>query len=203
MQGIGNIKINVHDIGIDALSLSAHKFYGPKGVGALYIKSEVDFERILDGGHQEKNKRAGTENVAEIVGLGKAIEIANRNIDEYNKKLIDLREYYITEVEKRISNVKLNGARYDRLSGNANFSFKGVEGENLLLKLDACGICASAGSACNSGEPEPSHVLIAIGTPKEYINSALRVTFGEENTKEDVDFLIDNLARIVEEVRKV
>lgn len=197
VQAIGNIKIDVQDMNIDSLSMSAHKFYGPKGVGALYVREGVPFRKIQDGGHQEKDKRAGTENVAEIVGLGKAIEIAYKNLDEYNNKLLSLREYYIQEIEKNFPDAKLNGHRTIRLPGNANISFKGINGGDLLLELDEKGICASAGSACNSSSQEPSHVLAAIGLNKEYLQGSLRITFGEENTKEEVDYLVDNLKRIV------
>lgn len=132
----GNIKIDVRKDDIDSLSMSAHKFYGPKGVGALYVRNGIAFEKILDGGHQEKNKRAGTENVPGIIGMGKAIEVAYKNIDEYNKKILDLREYYISNVQNRIKDIYINGDRSDRLPGNANISFKGVDGNSLLLKLD-------------------------------------------------------------------
>lgn len=198
VQAIGNLKMDVQDMNIDSLSLSAHKFYGPKGVGALYVKKGVPFRKLQDGGHQEKDKRAGTENVAGIVGLGKAIELAYSNLDEYNKKLTELRDYYISQIEARIPNAKVNGHRTKRLPGNANISFLNVDGGELLLKLDAQGICASSGSACNSGSGEPSHVLTAIGLKPELLNGSLRVTFGKDNTKEDVDFLVDNIERIVD-----
>ncbi len=201
VQAIGNMKIDVQEMNIDSLSMSAHKFYGPKGVGALYVRKSVPFSKIQDGGHQEKDKRAGTENVAGIVGLGKAIELSYKNIDEYNKKLTELREYYISQIEKRIPNIKLNGHRINRLPGNVNISFKDVDGGELLLKLDEKGICASTGSACNSGSAEPSHVLTAMGVKPEYLDGSLRITFGEENTKEDVDYLVDNLEKIVKECR--
>lgn len=197
VQAIGNIKIDVRKMNIDSLSMSAHKFYGPKGVGALYMREDVPFEKLQDGGHQEKNKRAGTENVAEIVGLGKAIELADKNLEEYNNKLLELRDYYISEVEKNIPEAKLNGHRKKRLAGNANISFKGIDGGDLLLKLDEKGICVSTGSACSSGSTEPSHVLTAIGLEPEYLRGSLRVTFGNENTKEDVDYLIKNLVEII------
>lgn len=197
VQAIGNIKIDVQKMNIDSLSMSAHKFYGPKGVGALYVKENVPFKKLQDGGHQEKNKRAGTENVAEIVGLGKAIELADKNIEEYNNKLLELRDYYISEVEKNIPEAKLNGHRKKRLAGNANISFKGIDGGDLLLKLDEKGICVSTGSACSSGSTEPSHVLTAIGLEPEYLRGSLRVTFGNENSKEDVDYLIKNLEEII------
>lgn len=197
VQAIGNLKIDVQKMNIDSLSMSAHKFYGPKGVGALYVNENVPFKKLQDGGHQEKNKRGGTENVAEIVGLGKAIELANKNLDEYNNKLLELREYYISEIEKKIPDVKLNGHRTKRLAGNANMSFKGIHGGDLLLKLDEQGICVSTGSACSSGSTEPSHVLTSIGLGAEYLQGSLRVTFGNENTKEDVDYLIKNLEEII------
>ena len=202
VQACGNMYIDVEKMGIDALSLSGHKINAPKGIGALYVKSGIEFEKFIDGGHQENNKRAGTENVAQIVGLGKACEIARENLDNHMKYLQELRDYYINEVESRIPNVKLNGDRKMRLPGNANFSFKGVSGETLLLKLDEREMCASTGSACSSGSPEPSHVLIAIGLSKEDANSSLRTTFGEINTKEDVKELADSLVEIVEDLRK-
>ena len=201
VQAIGNVRIDVRDMNIDLLSMSAHKFYGPKGVGALYVKNGVEFEKIQDGGHQEKNKRAGTENVPGIVGMGKAIELIYKNFDEYNNKLKNLRDYYFSQVEKRIKDIKINGDRENRLPGNANISFKGVDGEELLLYLDAKGICASAGSACTTGSTNPSHVLVAIGLNDEFSNGSLRVTFGIDNTKEDVDFLVDALVEIVEKLR--
>ena len=202
VQAMGNIKIDVNNMNIDSLSMSAHKFYGPKGVGALYIREGIPFKKLQDGGHQEKDKRAGTENVPGIVGLGKAIEIANNNIDRYNKKLVYLRDYYINQVEEKIPDVKLNGDRVNRLPGNANFSFKYVEGEELLLDLDAKGIAASSGSACSSGTDAPSHVLLAIGLTAETAKGALRITMGEENTKEDIDYLVSTLTEIVRKIRK-
>ena len=198
VQAIGNIKIDVQKMNIDSLSMSAHKFYGPKGVGALYVKEGVPFIKLQDGGHQEKNKRAGTENTAGIIGLGKAIELAYKNIDEYNDKLQKLRDYYISEVEKKIPGTILNGHRTKRLPGNANISFKGVNGGDLLLKLDEKGICASTGSACNTGSTEPSHVLVSIGLKPEYLQGSLRTTFGYENTKEDIDYLLSSLKVIIQ-----
>ena len=202
VQAVGNVKIDVETMNIDLLSMSAHKFYGPKGVGALYVREGVEFERIQDGGHQEKNKRAGTENVAGIVGLGKAIELANENLEKYEKKLTELRDYYFSQVEEKIPNYKINGDKEKRLPGNANVSFEGIHGEELLLKLDEKGICASAGSACSSGTPSPSHVLLAIGLKPQIAYGALRITLGEENTKEDIDFLVEQLAEIIPKLRK-
>lgn len=177
VQAIGNLKIDVQKMNIDALSMSAHKFYGPKGVGALYIREGIEFDKQQDGGHQERDKRAGTENVAGIVGLGKAIELAYENIDNYNNKLIELREYYINQVEEKISNIKINGHRTNRLPGNANISFLDMDGEEILFDLDEAGICGSAGSACNSGSGEPSHVLTAIGLPKDAARNSLKNNF--------------------------
>jgi len=202
VQAVGNVLIDVDKMNIDLLSMSAHKFYGPKGVGALYVRDGIEFQRIQDGGHQEKNKRAGTENVAGIVGLGKAIEISYREFDKYNEKLKSLRDYYIEEVEKRIPNIKVNGDRIQRLPGNANISFENIEGSELLVKLDERGICASTGSACASGTIEPSHVLVAIGTESDYAQGSLRITIGEENTKEDIDYLINCLEEIINDLRK-
>ncbi len=203
VQAVGNVKIDVNEMGIDLLSMSAHKFYGPKGVGALYVKEGINFSKLQDGGHQEKDKRAGTENVAGIVGLGKAIEVAYRNIDKYNEKLTFLRDYYISQVEEKISDIKVNGDRINRLPGNANISFKGIEGEALLLNLDMKGICASSGSACSTGSLNPSHVLMAIGLPHEIAHGSLRVTFGDDNTKEDVDYLVESLVEIVAKLREM
>ena len=200
VQAIGNVKIDVRDLNIDMLSLSGHKFYAPKGVGALYIKDGINFEKLQDGGEQEKNKRAGTENVAEIVGLGKAIELIYSEFDDYNKSLRELRDYYISEVKNNIDGIKINGDLENRLAGNANISFENVDGSELLFKLDEQGICASAGSACSTQNPMPSHVLTAIGLEQELANSTLRVSIGKDNTKEDVDYLVSALKNIVNEI---
>lgn len=202
VQACGNIPIDVKRLGIDALSLSGHKLYAPKGIGALYVRNSIEFEKFMDGGHQEKNKRAGTENVAGIVGLGKACELANLNLKEHMQHLKELRDYFISQIEQRIENAVLNGSIENRLPGNANFSFSGVDGEALLLNLDAKGICASAGSACTSGSSAPSHVLASIGLSDELAHSSLRITFGEDNTKEDVDYLVENLCEIVQKLRE-
>ena len=202
VQACGNIKIDVKDMGIDMLSLSGHKINAPKGVGALYVREGIEFDRFLDGGHQEKNKRAGTENVAEIVGLGKACEIAKNNLELHTKKLKELRDFYINQVEEKIENIKLNGPRDNRLPGNANISFKEINGSELLLKLDEKGICASAGSACSTGSSSPSHVLTSIGLDSKTAEGTLRVSFGEDNSKEDVEYLVENLEKIVRELRK-
>ncbi len=201
VQAVGNVEIDVRRMNIDLLSMSAHKFYGPKGVGAIYIRNGVKCNKIQDGGHQEKNKRAGTENVAGIVGLGSAVQRAYKNLKSYNAKLRKLRDYYESEVEKNIPYIKINGHKTNRLPGNSNISFKFVDGEALLLNLDMKGICASAGSACSSGSTEPSHVLLAIGLPDNIAKGTLRITFGMENTKDDVDYLVNCLVEIVQNLR--
>lgn len=203
VQACGNIPIDVQNMGIDMLSLSGHKLYGPKGIGALYVKKGIEFEKFIDGGHQEKDRRAGTENVAGIVGLGKACELAKKNLSKHMEYLESLRNYYISEVESKIPYAKLNGSRKNRLPGNANFSFKNVEGESLLLNLDQYGICASAGSACTTGSSEPSHVLVSIGLPRELAYGSLRITLGEDNTKDDVDFLVKKLEEIIRRLRNM
>lgn len=203
VQAVGSVKIDVKEMNIDSLSLSGHKFYGPKGIGALYVKKSVRFQKFVNGGHQEKNKRAGTENVPGIVGLGKAIEVAYSNLEEHNKKIKELRDYYVEEVKKRIPYIKINGDMENRLPGNSNISFRFIEGEGLLLNLDLKGICASSGSACTSGSLNPSHVLLAIGLPHEIAHGSLRITIGKYNTKEEVDYLLNNLEEIVSRLRNM
>ena len=201
VQAVGNIKIDVRDLNINLLSMSAHKFYGPKGIGALYVQDGIKFEKLQDGGHQEKDKRAGTENTAGIVGIGKAIELAYKNFEEYNSNMIYLRDYFINEITAQIPNIKINGHKEKRLPGNCNISFEGIEAEELLLKLDERGICVSSGSACSSGSGEPSHVLLAIGLEKELAYGTIRVTIGKENTKDDIDFLVESLVEIIPSLR--
>lgn len=203
VQAIGNVHINVEEMNIDMLSLSAHKFYGPKGIGALYIRKGVKITTFLHGGAQERGRRASTENIPAIVGLGKAIELATQNIDEYNGKLTALRDRTINEIMEKIPYVRLNGHRTERLPGNVNVSFEFIEGESLLLMLDMKGIAASSGSACTSGSLDPSHVLLAIGLPHEIAHGSLRITFGEENTQSDVDYLMEVLPAIVERLREM
>lgn len=193
----GNIPIDVQKMNIDMLSLSGHKIYAPKGVGALYVKRGIEFERFLDGGHQEKNKRAGTENVAEIVAIGKACQIAEKNLVQYENKLKDLRDYCLSEIKKNIPNIHVNGTMEKRLPGNINISFEGVDSSELLFELDELGICASGGSACSSGDNNPSHVLTAIGIPDELAKGAIRFSFGDFNTKEDVDYLVECLNKLL------
>ena len=203
VQAIGNVRINVVDMNIDMLSLSSHKFYGPKGVGALYVRKGMKVTSYLHGGAQERGRRASTENIAGIVGLGRAIQIANNNLDEHNKKVLELRERAINEITNKIPFVKLNGHRESRLPGNVNFSFEFIEGESLLLMLDMKGIAASSGSACTSGSLDPSHVLLAIGLPHEIAHGSLRLTFGEYNSHEDIDYLMEVLPGIVERLREM
>ena len=197
----GNVKIDVKEMNIDMLSLSGHKIGAPKGIGALYVNKNIEFKNLIDGGHQERDKRAGTENVPGMIGLGEACKIARNNMETHIKKLKELRDMYFSEVKKQISDIKINGSMEYRLPGNSNISFKDVNGSELLMKLDEREICASAGSACSSGSSMPSHVLTAIGLTSEYAEGTLRVTFGDENTKEDVRYLVDNLIQIVKEIR--
>ena len=200
VQAIGNIKIDVKKLGIDALSLSAHKFYGPKGVGVLYVDENINFVPIQNGGHQEDDKRAGTENVAGIVGLGKAIEIANQGIEEYNNKLLNLRNYFLERI-RVIPYTKINGDLDKRLSGNINISFLGVDNRDIMKELNKKGICVSAGSACSSGFIRTSHVLSAIGLSEGIARGTIRITFGRENTKEDIDYLVDTLEETIKKLR--
>ena len=202
VQAVGTEKIDVKKLNLDALSLSGHKIYGPKGVGAMYIKNNVRFNKFINGGHQEYNKRAGTENLAGIVGLGKAIELIHKNFDEDNKKILKLRNLYVDNIEKSINNIKINGDRNKRLIGNSSISFKNINGDKLLAKLDEKDICVSTGSACNSTSDEPSHVLISIGLEKQFISGTLRVTIGKNNTEEEVEYLIKSLIKIINELRK-
>ena len=203
VQAIGSVPVDVVDLGIDALSMAAHKFYGPKGVGAAYIRKGIKFNANITGGHQEKNKRAGTENVPGIVGMGKAIELATENLAEYSKKLVLLRDHTIERILSEIPYVKLNGDRISRLPGNVNISFKGIEGESLLLMLDMKNIEASSGSACTSGSLDPSHVLLAIGLKHEIAHGSLRISYGECNTIEDADYIVDSLKEIVTRLREI
>lgn len=203
VQAIGNIKIDVNKLEIDMLSLSAHKFYGPKGIGVLYIKEGTVIDNFIHGGGQENGKRAGTENVPNIVGLGKAIEMSCNIFEEYNKKLIKLREKLICGVMERIPYVRLNGHRIKRLPGNVNFSFDFVDGESILLMLNGMGISVSTGSACSSSSSKPSHVLTAIGLDERMSRGSLRLTIGDENTEEDIEYVIECLEKVVERLREI
>ena len=201
VQAIGNIPIDVQAQNIDLLSLSAHKFYGPKGIGALYIKKGVRIDNLIHGGGQERKRRAGTENIAGIVGLGKAIELVTADIPGHNARIKAMRDRLIRGVLDKIPNSLLNGHPEKRLPGNFNVSFAYIEGESMLLLLDDEGVCASTGSACTSGSLEPSHVLLATGLPVEISHGSLRLTLGDANTEADVDFVLEVLPRIVKKLR--
>ena len=196
VQAVGHVHINVKEENIDMLSLSAHKFHGPKGVGLLYARKGVRLTNIIEGGAQERGKRAGTENIPGIVGMVAALKEANANIDANAEKVSALRDRLIEGLEK-IPHSALNGDRTKRLPGNVSFCFEGIEGESLLLLLDAKGICASSGSACTSGSLDPSHVLLAIGRPHEVAHGSLRLTLSEENTQEEVDYIIEETTKVV------
>lgn len=194
VQAFGNIQIDVKKMQIDMLSMSGHKINAPKGIGAIYLKEELNIEKIINGGHQEKNKRAGTENIAGIVGMGKACEIAKKNLDIHSRNLKKLRDYYISKLQKEIPDkIHINGTMEKRLPGNANVSFEGLDSSELIYRLDEKGICVSSGSACSSGSSEPSHVLKAINLSDKYLKCAIRTTFGENNTFEEIDYFVNVL----------
>ena len=203
VQAYGQLPINVDECHIDMLSASGHKFNGPKGIGFLYIRKGVKIRSFVHGGAQERKHRAGTENVPGIVGIGTAAKRAANTREERVAKEIEVRDYLIDRVLKEIPYCRLNGHRTDRLPNNANFSFRFVEGESLLIMLDMKGICASSGSACTSGSLDPSHVLLAIGLPHEIAHGSLRLTINEEITKEDIDYVVDNLKEIVAHLRNM
>ncbi len=202
VQAVGHIHINVKEENIDMLSLSAHKFHGPKGVGLLYARRGIRLTNIIEGGAQERGKRAGTENIPGIVGMVAALKEANANIDANAAKVSALRDRLIAGLEK-IPHSALNGDRTRRLPGNVSFCFEGIEGESLLLLLDAKGICASSGSACTSGSLDPSHVLLAIGRPHEVAHGSLRLTLSEENTQKEVDYIIEETTKVVKYLREL
>jgi cysteine desulfurase len=201
VQAIGSIPVDVKASGVDLLSLSAHKFYGPKGVGALFVRKGVRLDNLLHGGGQESRRRAGTENLAGIVGIGAAIERAEARRGEYARRLTSLREALYKGLVERIEHIRLNGHPTERLPGNLNCSFDFIEGESMLLMLDRAGICASTGSACTSGSLEPSHVLLALGLAHETAHGSLRFTLGESNGEADVDYVLETLPPIVEKLR--
>ncbi len=203
VQAFAQIPINVEECHIDMLSASGHKLNGPKGIGFLYIRKGVKIRSFIHGGAQERKRRAGTENVPGIVGLGKAVELAASTMEERAEKETKLRDYTIARIEKEIPYCRLNGDRVKRLPNNINFSFRFIEGESMLIKLDLKGICASSGSACTSGSLDPSHVLLAIGLPHEIAHGSLRMTLGADTTKEDLDYTVDRLKQIVEEIRSM
>lgn len=203
VQAFGQVPINVDEDQIDMLSASGHKLNGPKGIGFLYIRKGVKIRSFIHGGAQERRRRAGTENVPGIVGFGKAVERAVSTMEARTKKERELRDYLIERIEKEIPYCRLNGDRTKRLPNNVNFSFRFIEGESLLIMLDMKGICASSGSACTSGSLDPSHVLLAIGLPHEIAHGSLRMTLSEETTKEDLDYVVENLKEIVGNLRSM
>lgn len=203
VQAFGQIPINVDACNIDMLSASGHKLNGPKGIGFLYIRKGVKIRSFIHGGGQERKRRAGTENVPGIVGFGKAVERAITTMEERTAKERELRDYMIQRIENEIPYCRLNGDREKRLPNNVNFSFQFIEGESLLIMLDMRGVCASSGSACTSGSLDPSHVLLAIGLPHEIAHGSLRMTLGEETTKEDLDYVVDSLKEIVQNLRNM
>lgn len=203
VQAFGQIPIHVDEMNIDMLSASGHKFNGPKGIGFLYIKKGLKLKSFIHGGQQERGRRAGTENVPGIVGIAKACEIAMAEMEERMKKETELRDYLIERILKEIPYTRLNGHSKKRLPNNVNISFQFVEGESILIMLDMAGICASSGSACTSGSVDPSHVLLAIGLPHEIAHGSLRLTIGYENTKEEMDTVVDNLKRIITNLRNM
>ena len=202
VQAVGNVKINVKEENIDLLSLSGHKLHAPKGVGALYVRRGIRLPNLISGGAQERGKRAGTENVAGIVALSVAMDEAYANLGERNARLIRMRDRLI-EGASKIERSRLNGDAVKRLPGNFNMCFEGIEGESLLLSLDFAGICASSGSACTSGSLDPSHVLLAIGLPHEIAHGSLRISFSDQNTEEDVDYILEVLPGIVSYLRDI
>ncbi|MCL2756115.1 MAG: cysteine desulfurase [Firmicutes bacterium] len=203
VQALGNVHINVKEMSIDALSLSAHKIYGPKGIGALYIRNGLKVEKFMQGGSQERNRRGGTQNVPAIVGFGAAVEVLMRDAQTNNSRIRTLRDYFIKQVEERIKNVKLNGHRTQRLVNNVNISFAGCEGESVLMMLDLAGIAVSTGSACSSGTLARSHVLDAMNVPVELNQSSVRFSFGRSTTKDDIDYTIGQLEKIIKKLRSM
>ena len=203
VQAFGHVPIDVQEMNIDMLSASGHKFHGPKGIGFMYLRNGVKIGPLIHGGAQERSRRAGTHNVPGIVGMGAATALAVQNMEENAKKQIEVRDYLISRIEKEIPYVKVNGHREKRLPNNVNVCFRFIEGESLLIMLDQKGICASSGSACTSGSLDPSHVLLAIGLPHEIAHGSLRLTLSEETSKEDADYVVDNLKMIVERLRSM
>ena len=203
VQAIGSVKIDVKAMQIDMLSMSGHKFHAPKGIGVLYIRKGVRLQQFMNGGAQERNRRADTENLASIVGIGKAIELATADIDAHNAQLSAIRDHMIERILKEIPFTRLNGHPSTRLPGNVNVCFRFIEGESLLMLLDAKGIAGSSGSACTSGSLDPSHVLLAIGLPHEIAHGSLRLSLSEENTMEEADYVVDSLVEIVSRLRSM
>lgn len=203
VQAFGHIPINVDDMHIDMLSASGHKINGPKGIGVMYIRKGVKIRSFIHGGAQERQRRAGTHNVPGIVGLGKAVELAKANMAERSAYETKLRDHLIERVTSEIPYTRLNGHRTDRLPNNANFCFRFIEGESMLILLDQAGVCGSSGSACTSGSLDPSHVLLAIGLPHEIAHGSLRLTLSEKTTLEDIDYTVDKLKEIIARLRSM
>ncbi|MGX4598889.1 cysteine desulfurase NifS [Faecalimicrobium sp. JNUCC 81] len=203
VQAAGNINIDVKELNIDLMSMSSHKIYGPKGIGALYIKAGTKLHTFVHGGAQERRRRAGTENIPSIVGYGKACEMAKANMDNHVASLTKLRTKLIDGILKNIPYTTVNGSLENRLPGNVNFGFEFIEGEGILLMLDMLGIAASSGSACTSGSLDPSHVLMAIGLPHERAHGSLRLTVGDFTTEDDIDYIIENLPPVIERLRSM
>ncbi|MBO4384569.1 MAG: cysteine desulfurase NifS [Clostridia bacterium] len=203
VQAVGHLPIDVKEMNIDLLSMSAHKFHGPKGVGCLYVRKGIIVPALIVGGAQEKNRRAGTENVPGIVGMGKAIELACEDLSEKSARIAKLRDRLIREIPELIPEVKLNGHPTVRLPNNVNFSIKYIEGESILLMLDLNGIAASSGSACTSGSLDPSHVLLAMGLTHEVAHGSLRMTLSDETTEEDIEYVLEVLPKVAERLRKM
>lgn len=203
VQASGNIPVDVKDLDVDLMSMSGHKIYGPKGIGALYMKKGVKIHNFLHGGAQERKKRAGTENIPAIIGYGKAAELAKANMEHHVTELTRLREKLLNGIVETIPHVKINGHRTDRLPGNANISFEFIEGEGILLLLDQLGIGASSGSACTSGSLDPSHVLMALGLPHELAHGSLRLTVGDFTTEDDIDYILENLPKVIARLREL
>lgn len=203
VQAAGHLPINVKEMNIDLLSLSAHKFHGPKGVGAFYCRRGIPLPSLIDGGAQERGKRAGTENVAGIIGLGAALRLANEEMSEASARVSAMRDRLIDGILQTVPMCRLNGPRHNRLPGNCNISFLGIEGESLLLRLDLAGIAASSGSACASSSLDPSHVLLAIGLPHEVAHGSVRLSLSDYNTEEDVDYILEKLPEIVSTLRSM
>lgn len=203
VQAIGEIRIDVQKLNIDCMSISGHKIYAPKGIGMAYIKPGIKFEPLIHGGSQEFHFRAGTENVIGIIALGKAIELLDKNIENNNEKLIDLKSYILNKIQNNLTDYIINGDIDKRTLNNINLSFKDIDGESLLLALDLDGICVSSGSACHSDSMEPSHVLRAIGVPNDYISGTLRISFGKNTTKKEIDYLIEKIKEKIDFIKGI
>ena len=203
VQAVGHVDIDVTELGVDMLSMSAHKFYGPRGVGALYVKRGTPFESLLAGGGQERQRRSGTENVPGIVGMAHALQLTHTDRKHESLRISKMRDRVVTELSNSVENLVFNGHPINRLDNNVSVSFKGVEGEPVLMGLDFAGICASSGSACSSASVEPSHVLLAIGRSAEEAQGTLRITLGRDNSEEDIDYLLDVLPNLVNKLRSM